>query len=313
MQKPNSDLNVSIFYIGLIFENIFFTLGLGHKQKIVLQEKNRAQERLIKQLRENEHLRNQAQIKLQESVESLSQQSENEKIEKIKATYDKQLAELKITALKSQMNPHFIFNSLNSIKLYIINNEKENAVYYLNKFSKLIRKILDSTREKEIALSEEMETMGLYVSIENIRFSNGIEFLLDIDPDIQMETIKIPPLILQPFIENAIWHGLSAKENNKKLFLRVQKHHEEYIKISVEDNGIGRKRAKEMKEKEKAYLHQSKGTSITEDRLRLLHNSRFIEKVFVVTSDLIKDDTIKSKGTKVEILIPIKEIPLIQN
>lgn len=301
LQKPNSDLNISIFYIGLIFENIFFTLGLGHKQKIVLQDKNRAQERLIKQLRENEYLRNKEQIKLVESVESLSQQSENEKIEKIKATYDKQLAELKITALKSQMNPHFIFNSLNSIKLYIINNEKENAVYYLNKFSKLIRKILDSTREKEISLSEEIETMELYVSIENIRFSNSIEFLLDIDPDIQMETIKIPPLILQPFIENAIWHGLSAKDRNKNLFLRIQKKQEEYIKVIVEDNGIGRLKSAELNAK-KLREKNSIGIDLTKERLsNFTKDFRYSHSLEII--DLYKNEL--PVGTKVILTLPL--------
>lgn len=109
--------------------------------------------------------------------------------------------------LKSQMNPHFIFNSLNSIKLYIINNEKENTVYYLNKFAKLIRKILVVSNEKDISLADELDTMKLYMNIENIRFSNEIDFQINIDKDINLENIRIPSLILQPFLENSLWHG----------------------------------------------------------------------------------------------------------
>ena len=119
-------------------------------------------------------------------------------------------------------------------------------------------------------------------------------------------------MIVQPYVENAIEHGLRTKEGGMvKVNFSLK---DDYtILCTVEDNGIGRKRAKEIKEKEKTYLtHQSKGTSITEDRLRLLHNSRFVEKVFVFTSDLEHPETQKSLGTKVEILIPIKEIPLKQ-
>ncbi len=128
--------------------------------------------------------------------------------------------------LRSQMNPHFIFNSLNSIKLYIINNEKENAVYYLNKFSKLIRKILMASKEKEITLAEELETMDLYMNIENIRFSNEINYKTNISPDIDLQAIKVPSLILQPFLENALWHGLSSKKDNKNINLEITNENE---------------------------------------------------------------------------------------
>ncbi len=120
---------------------------------------------------------------------------------------EKKILTLKQNMLKSQMNPHFIFNSLNSIKLYIINNEKENTVYYLNKFAKLIRKILVVSNEKDISLADELDTMKLYMNIENIRFSNEIDFQINIDKDINLENIRIPSLILQPFLENSLWHG----------------------------------------------------------------------------------------------------------
>ena len=136
---------------------------------------------------------------------------------------EKKILTLEQDMLRSQMNPHFIFNSLNSIKLYIINNEKENAVYYLNKFAKLIRKILMASSEKEIPLSDELDTMKLYMNIENIRFSNAIEFKILIDENVNTHNIKVPSLIIQPFLENAIWHGLSSKEEDKKIELKVEK------------------------------------------------------------------------------------------
>ena len=109
---------------------------------------------------------------------------------------EKKMLTLEQSMLRSQMNPHFLFNSLNSIKLYIINNEKKNAVHYLNKFSKLVRKILEASSLKEIPLSEELETVDLYMNIENIRFSNEIHFEIKVDEGIDTDLIKIPSLIL---------------------------------------------------------------------------------------------------------------------
>ena len=124
---------------------------------------------------------------------------------------EKKILALEQNMLKSQMNPHFIFNSLNSIKQYIIGNEIENAVYYLNKFAKLIRKILDTSNKKDISLAEELETMTTYMTIENMRFSNEIDFKINVADDIDSKKIRVPSLILQPFIENSLWHGLSSK------------------------------------------------------------------------------------------------------
>ena len=132
----------SVMFIGFILENIIFSLGLGHKQKLILEDRNEAKNKLINQLKENEALRQKVQKQLEQDVEALNKQAEIERLESIKMKYDKELAELKVSALRSQMNPHFIFNSLNSIKRYIIDNEKENAVFYLNKFSKLIRYVI---------------------------------------------------------------------------------------------------------------------------------------------------------------------------
>ena len=143
---------------------------------------------------------------------------------------EKRVLSLEQDMLRIQMNPHFIFNALNSIKLYIINNEQKNAVHYLNKFSKLIRKILDASSVKEISLAEELETMDLYMNIENIRFSNEIEHEIHVDPSIKLDTIKVPPLVLQPFIENAIWHGLSSKKGGKKVTISVKQPQNEFYR-----------------------------------------------------------------------------------
>ncbi len=298
----DNNSSYSIFYFGVIIENVIFSLGLGHKQKMILQEKNESQKDLILQLQENEQLRYKIHKQLEEDLVSFSEQAEKDKYEKLKAEYDRELVELKISSLRSQMNPHFIFNSLNAIKLYIIDNDKENAVYYLNKFSKLIRKILAVTREKEITLAEEIETIKLYLDIENIRFQNEIKTSFTIDKNLSLDTIKIPSLILQPFIENSIWHGLSSKKGVKNISLTFKKEKKYHFKICIEDNGIGREKSAKIKQK-KIHKKESIGIQLTEVRLsnftkEYQHNYRLLFE------DLYDKNNIAS-GTKVTLKIPL--------
>ncbi|MCD8402331.1 tetratricopeptide repeat-containing sensor histidine kinase [Tenacibaculum finnmarkense] len=215
---------------------------------------------------------------------------------------EKQILLLEQKTLRIQMNPHFVFNALNSIKLYIINNEQKNAVYYLNKFSKLMRNILESTIIKEVTLSEELRTMNLYMSIENIRLSNAIIYTQTINESVNLERIKVPPLILQPFLENAIWHGLSSKIGSKKLEISVVKIAKEFIKIEIEDNGIGRKEALRIKNN-KTLNRKSIGIYLTKERLKNF-STQFQNEYSLVYIDLV-DENGKAKGTKVSLKIPL--------
>ncbi|WP_028889839.1 tetratricopeptide repeat-containing sensor histidine kinase [Tenacibaculum ovolyticum] len=215
---------------------------------------------------------------------------------------DKQILLLEQEALRIQMNPHFVFNALNSIKLYIINNEQKNAVHYLNKFSKLIRNILESTTVKEVTLAEELKTMNLYMSIENIRFSNEISYREILDENLSSETIKVPPLILQPFLENSIWHGLSSKKGEKKVQLSVNKISDEFIQINIEDNGIGRKQAFIIKSN-KSLNRKSIGIDLTKERLKNF-STQFQNNYSLVYTDLV-DESGDVEGTRVSLKIPI--------
>jgi len=297
------EIRFSIFYIGLIIENIFFTLALGHKQKLISNENEKTQNKLIKQLLKNEELQLKIKQQFELDVEGLSKQAETEKLETLKAKYDKELTDLKMASLRSQMNPHFIFNSLNSIKRYIIDNEKENAVYYLNKFSKLIRKVLATTREKEMLLIDEIETMELYMTIENIRFNNEIDFSITSDENLKIGTIKVPSLILQPFIENAIWHGLSLKKGHKKLQIILKKEHETHVNIAIIDNGIGRERSAELNKK-KIHKRKSIGIKLTEERLSKFAEA-YTNDISLAFTDLYEENKTPS-GTKVILRIPLK-------
>ena len=216
---------------------------------------------------------------------------------------EKQILTLEQDMLRSQMNPHFIFNSLNSIKLYIINNEKENAVYYLNKFSKLIRKILVASSEKESSLEDELDTMQLYMNIENIRFSNEIDFEITIDDNINTANIKVPSLVLQPFLENALWHGLSSKKDDKRITLHVYRKTDDFINISITDNGIGRHEAEKIN-RDKLLKRKSVGIAIT--KARLANFSKGYTNDYSIAIEDLYDDNQNAKGTRVIVEIPTR-------
>ena len=293
----------SVYFICIVIENALFSFGLGHKQKKILQQNRVSQEKIIAQYKENERLKETVQLKLEENLRLMSEEAEQERFEKLKANYEKELAEMKVTALKSQMNPHFIFNSLNSIKLYIIDNDKDNAVYYLNKFSKLIRKILSSTRLKTISLAEELEIMRLYMSIENIRFEDKINFDIIVSPELNTDTVQLPSMILQPFLENGIWHGLPSKKGKKWIRL-VFASDEDCLYITIEDNGIGRKRANELKQQK---VHKNKSVGINLIRERLKNFSRDNSRTHSLRIIDLYNDKGEAAGTKVVLEIPLKQ------
>ena len=214
---------------------------------------------------------------------------------------EKRVLTLEQKMLRSQMNPHFLFNSLNSIKLYIINNEQKNAVHYLNKFSKLIRKILEASSQKEIPLSEELGTMELYMNIENIRFSNEIDFKIEVEKGINVDNIKIPSLTLQPFLENSLWHGLSPKDGDKKIQINVKHKDKGHVTIEIMDNGIGRTMA-EVNKENRVLKRKSLGIRITKERLANFAKD-YQNKFDVDILDLF-DENGDPNGTKVVLDIP---------
>ncbi len=217
------------------------------------------------------------------------------------SNYEKKVMTLEQNMLRSQMNPHFLFNSLNSIKLYIINNDKKNAVHYLNKFSKLVRRILEGSSLKETTLAEELETAELYLNIENIRFSEGISYDISIEDGIDPERVKIPSLVLQPFLENAIWHGLSAKEGEKNLWLNITKKDDIHMLISIIDNGVGRAASEKIKENR---VLKRKSVGIDNTKERLANFAKDYQYGFDVEIIDLFDDEGNAKGTKVVLEIP---------
>ena len=220
----------------------------------------------------------------------------------IEQQLSKQLAETKMMALQSQMNPHFIFNSLNSINHFILSNDTDNASNYLTKFSRLIRLILDSSRTEWNLLENEIKALELYIQLEAVRFDNTFTYTIDVDY-LSIVTTLIPPLIIQPYVENAIWHGLLHKENgNGILKINIwQKNND--LKIMIEDNGVGRGKAAEIKSN-KTLLHKSHGMKITAERLDIVNNLHSINAQVEIT-DLI-DDSQNPCGTRVLITMKNK-------
>lgn len=216
--------------------------------------------------------------------------------ESIKATYEVKLAELEMEALRSQMNPHFIFNALNSIKHFILSNDKFLAAEYLSNFSRLVRQILNNSKSSIITLEEELNTLQLYLDMEKLRFSSKFEYQITVQEGLDLEEIKIPPLILQPYVENAIWHGLMHKEEKGHLIIDVQRENGSII-CSIQDDGIGRQKAMAINTKS-TLKKKSFGMQITKARIDM---SSINAKSEIV--DLV-DQRGNALGTRVLIYIP---------
>lgn len=215
---------------------------------------------------------------------------------------EKELIQHMQKAVNQQMNPHFIFNTLNSIQYFLLNNDKISSSKYISKFSQLMRITLDNSQTTLISLITEIEAIKLYLELEQIRYKNKFIFELIIDPEIDIELILIPPLIIQPHIENAIWHGFMHIEDEQKGNLKVQFNYDNNnVKCILEDNGIGRKRAEEIKNLNKPE-HKSLGTKITKSRIDII-NQMFNCKIEIKYIDLYNTDEIPA-GTRVEIIFP---------
>ena len=216
-----------------------------------------------------------------------------------KKELEKDMILSKQKALISQMNPHFIFNSLNSIQNFILKNQQDLSVIYLSRFSKLIRRILDNSDKIFVTIDHDVETLTHYVELEKARFKNKFEYSINIDSSLDSNAYLIPPLLLQPFVENSIWHGLMHKNTPGRIVITYKLNKDKLVCI-VEDDGVGRKKATEFK-KEKTY--QSKGIQITKERILILARANKFDIKFDVV-DLVGKDNIPC-GTKVEFNIPL--------
>jgi tetratricopeptide (TPR) repeat protein len=208
---------------------------------------------------------------------------------------------LALKSLRSQMNPHFIFNALNSVNQFIAQNDERTANKFLSEFSRLMRLVLENSQEDFIPLIKEQEIIALYLKLEHYRFRDKFDYEISIDEEINMEAVEIPPMLIQPYIENAVWHGLRYKESKGNLLLHIGKNGNG-LKIEISDNGIGRKRSGELKT-DNQRKQNSTGLKNIQERLKI------INKVYKVEYNIdVKDlDEVNGTGTKVLIHLPVRK------
>ncbi len=217
--------------------------------------------------------------------------------------YEKKIAVVEMNTLRAQMNPHFIFNSLNSINTFILKNDQENATDYLSKFSQLVRLILDNSRTEWVLLENELKALKLYVELETLRFDKAFTYTICIDPDVLSSQVVVPPLIIQPYVENAIWHGLlHRKRPGGKIAIDIWKENNE-LKVQITDNGVGRVEAAKLESK-KNIRHKSHGMKITAERLAIVNEVYKMNAAITVTD--FPDTATRVSGTKVLLSIQYK-------
>ncbi|RUA15771.1 MAG: histidine kinase [Flavobacteriia bacterium] len=289
-----------IFQAGLLGEVFCFSIALGEKVFLIQKEKDRASQKLIEQLQQNQIMEEKMRKELDEQVQQkteelikLYSEMEKQKEEQIKRSFAERLRDMKMLALRSQMNPHFIFNSLNALKNLVMLSREEDAIQYLDNFSVLLRTILQNSSKNTITVEEELEMLELYLSLEKSRLGEDFSYTIQCDSREALSQFTIPPLLLQPFVENAIWHGLHPSGKPEKK-LSVTFDTSQQLQITIEDNGVGRKESGKAKK-----THPSAGTRITQERLSL-YNHISEAKMHLDILDLENDEGMP-EGTRITI------------
>jgi hypothetical protein len=213
---------------------------------------------------------------------------------------DNQLITLEQKALQSMMNPHFIFNSLGSIQNYLLQKKSGEAGLYLSQFARLIRQNLNAINTASINLEEEIDRLKNYLDLEKLRMENKFEYSIEVDENVEADEVQIPSMIIQPFVENAIWHGISAIEEKGQIAVKFRMHGEKSLAVIVEDNGIGIKRSKEYSPKQDKHFHL--GMEMTRKRLELLGKKYSIKTAIEFFES---SPGSPNPGTRVELIVPV--------
>lgn len=297
-----------IIVVGMLLQAMFFLAGLSYRNKLVHQERTKTQEMLIKQLNKNKELQRKLNEQLEELVkeqttEILRKKQELEEQRKLQNDfeYGKKLAEIELKAIRAQINPHFIFNCLNSIQLFVMQRDFELAQKYLSDFSYLIRKTLDFSRRNFIALTDEITYLNTYLGLEKMRFENKMEFEIRVDPDLAISELEVPSMLLQPYVENAVKHGMNNSfQPIGQLLITFGQAGPDMLECIIEDNGIGIEKTKALRTMPKS--HQSSGMEISFNRAELL-NKMFNTGIQIEIIDKARHEE-QGSGTRVRVLIP---------
>jgi LytS/YehU family sensor histidine kinase len=220
------------------------------------------------------------------------------------AELNQQVVEVEMKALRSQINPHFIFNCMNSVQEFMEKNDVKSAREYLEKFSKLIRMVLENSVHKEVSLKKDLDALCLYMQMEQVRMSNRFDFQIKIDSAIDGENTVVPPLILQPFVENSIKHGLSGKSTRGTLTIRAIRE-SEMLKFIIDDDGIESTGQEKKETRFSDVKKTSLGLSLTRERLEVLNKTKNTNASFTLSD--IRDADNNYKGKRVELFLPYEE------
>jgi sensor histidine kinase YesM len=302
------DYSFFFMQLGLFGEILSFSIGLSYKDKIVENERNEANVLLLQQMEENQKIQHEMQDKLQAQVEVIEQEllKKNEELIhqqdiRLQLEYDDKLNKLKQKALRAQMNPHFIYNSIVTMEAFNIEDRKADFAKFSQKFAKLTRAILENSQYDFISIKKDLDALNHYLYIETIRTDNKFSYEIICD-DTLKNNYLIPPLLIQPFVENAILHGLRHKTGTDgHIAIHIYEGKEELI-VKIEDNGIGIKKSRLLNaasfiRKEKESL----GQTFTEERIHSL-NEKGIKKYFIEITDL---EIMNTEGTKITLYLPL--------
>ena len=215
-----------------------------------------------------------------------------------KARFEKDAAQLETQALRSQMNPHFIFNALNSINAFVQKNEPDRAVSFLSRFARLMRLVLENSRQAEVPLKDDLEALEHYLHLERARSGEKFDYTISVDPAIDPEDVFVPPLVAQPFVENAIWHGMAGKDGKGHIALGVSRKGEDLI-FTIDDDGVGRNAPKQAPVEGTVPKKSSLGTTITQARLDLVSKQKGRPAGYRYVETLV--------GTRVELTLPASD------
>ncbi|RAJ10430.1 7TMR-DISM extracellular protein 2 [Chitinophaga skermanii] len=294
--------------VGVLLQMLFFAAGLSYRHKVIHLEKTKTQEMLIRQLNKNKALQRKLNEQLEELVkeqttEILRRKQELEEQRKLQLDieYGKKVSEIELKAIRAQINPHFIFNCLNSIQLFVMQRDYEYAQKYLSDFSYLIRKTLDFSRRNFITLSDEITYLNTYLGLEKMRFENKMDFSIIIDQQINAAELEVPAMLLQPYVENAVKHGMTNEYHQPgQLNIHFNMVAPDMLECIIEDNGIGIQRTKALRTMHTG--HQSSGMEISLNRAELL-NKMYNTDIQIEIIDKSAQSHPMS-GTVVRILIP---------
>jgi hypothetical protein len=273
---------VAYLQVGIVVELLCFSLALSYKSRQAEIDKAVAEQQLHTEREQRQSDRLRARLEAQQAT--------------------KMMADLRLRALRSQMNPHFLFNSLNAIQECIITNQNDVAVSYLAKFSKLVRLMLEHSDKPLIPLTKEVETLRLYLDIEALRFTESFRYELRADTALDPSLVSIPPMLVQPYAENAIWHGLLNKRGERWLRIRFTSD-DDSLFVTIEDNGIGRRAAAGQRNPLKQG-YASRGMTLIDERLNLMNEAQSDHVAQAVVEDLVDPDG-HPAGTRVRLTLPL--------